>query len=904
MAQQKSLSNLAPSDKELKIQQMEFLAANTDVSPGMRQFFALKAKHIDYLLFYRMGDFYELFFDDAIEAASLLGIALTKRGKINGEDTPMCGVPVHSSDGYLERLIAKGRKVAICEQLEDPAEAKKRGSKSVVHRDVVRIVTAGTITEENLLSSATANFLSCYINSGDESAFAWVDISTGEFKITTSSDQSLANDISTINPKEILLDEAYYDSNLRDKISEHETAISFVANSYIELERAKNIIKDYYKIAEIDILGEMSEADIIAIALLLDYISITQKDTPARLDIPIKHTQNDYMVIDAATRRNLELLKTLSGEREGSLIDVINKTKTSAGSRKLTGWLSSPLTCPNAINHRLDGVELLFNNNSLCDIFQAILKECPDIERSMSRLVMGRGGPRDMQAIATGLEAISSLRLQILTFPDQDKKPLPKILHGLIESLGQHSNLTDKLSSALKADLPLLARDGGFINEGYNPALDNFRQLRDDSRKVIAVMQKELADKTKIPSLKIKFNNVLGYFIEITNLHADKAPEEFIHRQTMKGNLRYSTVELADIAQKISESAGKIIALELSIFEELLADIIAYSDLIAKSAKAYSTLDALCSLATIAVENQYTRPKIDSSDKFNVISARHPVVENVMKKSSNAAFIGNDCDLSDTQKLWLITGPNMAGKSTFLRQNALIVILAQMGGFVPAQSAHIGIVDKLFSRVGAADDLARGRSTFMVEMVETATILSQSTPKSLVILDEIGRGTATFDGLSIAWAVVEHLHNKINCRGLFATHYHELTELSDTLSHLSCHYMQVKEWKGDVIFMHKVKEGTAGKSYGIHVAKIAGLPSDVLGRASEILDLLQQEQSVGKKSLSNNILPLFSYEKHEEEIIADESNPTLEKLANINPDELTPKQALELFYELRAESNT
>ncbi len=870
------------------------------LSPGMAQYMEIKSRHEEYLLFYRMGDFYELFFEDAVTAADMLDIALTKRGKVGEEDIPMCGVPVHSSDQYLERLIALGAKVAICEQLEDPAEARKRGSKSVVRRDVVRIVTPGTLTEDSLLAPARSNYLAALVRNTETYALAWADISTGECGVTSLDCSSLAAELARLNPSELLAAEAL--TSLQE-LADMKPRMSFVPPHDQHEGRAAERLKQYYGLDALDAFGELAAAEVIACATLVDYIALTAKEAAPRLERPRKQTRGGCMAIDAATRRSLELTATMNGARKGSLLACIDTTVTAPGARLLASRLSSPLTDPPQINQRLDAVAWMLEKMQFRTLLRDILRHCPDMERALSRLLMGRGGPRDILAIRAGLDAATRLRGKFFEMQEE----FPAELEACSCGLGEHSALINELSGALKDEAPLLARDGGFVRAGFHAALDEFRQLRDESRRFIAAMQAQLARETGISTLKIKHNNVLGYFIEITRLNEKKVPDYFIHRQTMKDALRYSTVELGETERKISEAADRALKLELEIFEELLARIRSQAELISSAARALAALDVTAALAELAATQRYCRPVVDGGMEFTLVKGRHPVVEDAMKTGAER-FIGNSCDLGEKQRLWLLTGPNMAGKSTFLRQNALVAIMAQIGSFVPAESAHIGIVDRLFSRVGASDDLARGRSTFMVEMVETAAILTQATPRSLVILDEIGRGTATFDGLSIAWAVVEHLHTRIRCRGLFATHYHELTHLEETLPSLALYTMKVKEWKGEVIFLHEVKPGKAEGSYGIHVARLAGLPPEVLARAHQLLKILEEEKNNPALALTPNVLPLFANTGREKgsSVSAEEAPPLhegnalTEYLHSINPDELSPKEALEALYTLKA----
>jgi DNA mismatch repair protein MutS len=913
------------------------------LSPGMAQYMALKERHQEYLLFYRMGDFYELFFEDAVQAAAILDIALTKRGKIGDMDIPMCGVPVHAAENYLQRLIAHGVKVAICEQLEDPAEAKKRGSKSVVKRDVVRIVTPGTITEEGLIPPTRSNYLACLAGQGSLAALAWLEITTGEFAVTDTTPERALADLARLQPSELLMGQnAMGDGTWQAVTQEMDTRVTAIADTSLHARRGAERLKEFFGVGTMEPWGEFTPVEIAACGALLDYVLLTQKDSLPRLDAPKKQAASTGMAIDAATRRNLELVSTLSGTRQGSLLAAIDRTRTAAGARLLARWLCHPLTIPEAIHLRQDAVEYMLRSSSMLSHVQERLREMPDLERALNRLLMQRGGPRDLQQVAAGLHVTNGLRGLL----EMESATLPEALHGIKEGLSDHAALVNLLRRALKEECPLLARDGGFIVSGYHAALDEFRTLRDESRRFIAEMQARYVRETGISMLKIKHNNVLGYYIEITRRHEKQVPEHFIHRQTMKDALRYSTVELGETERKITEAADRALKIELELFEELLAEIRLQAEPILAAARAIAALDVFHGLALLAKEQNYCRPDIDDSCAFSIRKGRHPVVEQTMRKSGTP-FIGNDCDLgkvhlpasprrqreepstfiedstsesalsprsgaycegqqavagaNTTKRLWLLTGPNMAGKSTFLRQNALIAILAQIGSFVPAETAHIGIVDRLFSRVGAADDLARGRSTFMVEMVETATILHQATERSLVILDEIGRGTATFDGLSIAWAVAEHLHNAIRCRGLFATHYHELTHLAETLPSLACHTMKVREWKGEVIFLHEVAPGTADRSYGIHVARLAGLPQPVIGRAQSILKSLEDKDNNPAAALSASSLPLFAFAKDSTPSPQMQTTPDAvrETLKTLEPDTLTPREALDAIYRLR-----
>ena len=860
-------------------------------TPSMRQFLLIKKEHEDCLLFYRMGDFYELFFEDAEEAAEILDIALTKRGKQDDEAIPMCGVPVHSHESYLDRLIATGRKVAICEQLETPEQAKARGGyKAVVKRDVVRIVTPGTITEESLLSPNASHYLAAIAQQRGALSVAWMELSTGAFFVMETAKETLQADLARLAPREILCNEA-----IAETLTDYRDALSIQPDSIFDSKKGERLLKSHYGVSTLDGFGTLAAADVAACGALLDYVQLTQLEAMPRLDVPQKQQANHAMVIDAATRRNLELVTTLAGTRKGSVLSVIDKTVSAAGGRLLATRLMSPLTDIATIHARLDAVEYAWQQSELRHAMREILKSTPDMERALSRLCLGRGGPRDMQAIARGLASAYAIKQRfLLQFNSKDAlaSGLPEALRQNLNALGDHVALLKELERALQEEVPMMARDGNFVARGYHADLDTFRRMRDDAKQIIAEMQTDLREQTGIGSLKIKFNNVLGYFIEITATHEKKVPEDFIHRQTTANYLRYTTTSLSETARSIAEAADKAQRLEMEIFEQLLAQIRVSGGGIIASARAMAAFDVSFALAQLAEQQRYARPKIDDSMAFEITGGRHPVVEEALRKQSGEAFITNDCALGEQEQIWLLTGPNMAGKSTFLRQNALITILAQMGGFVPADAAHIGVVDRLFSRVGAADDLARGQSTFMVEMVETATILNQATSRSLVILDEIGRGTATYDGLSIAWAVVEHLHGELQCRALFATHYHELTVLEGELKRLACYSMQVKEWKDEIIFLHQVGKGAADRSYGIHVAKLAGIPAGVIKRAQTLLIELEGKTRVPQAGFAAPELPLFAAAPVKESAVEAE-------LKGLNIDDLSPREALEVLYTLK-----
>lgn len=883
------------------------------MTPMMAQYLQIKKEHQDYLLFYRMGDFYELFLDDAVIASKALDIALTKRGKLDSQDIPMCGVPFHAYESYLAKLIRQGYKVAICEQVEDPKEAKKRGAKSVVKREVIRLVTAGTLTEEPLLDAKKNNFLLTLAKVNDTLGLSWLDISTGDFYLQEvllkAKDEGvvLAGILSRLNPVETVISDAYLQNpQIFNVLNDYRDQLSVLPQARFNSENAKKRLETVFKVEAVEAFGNFTRAEITAAGVLLDYVENTQKGKIPLISKPVKVTESQIMEIDGATRRSLELVEALTGDKNSCLLGVIDRTVTGAGGRLLASRVSNPLKDIEGINRRLDSVEFFTRFNRIRQEVRAILKACPDIERAVSRLSLGRGGPRDLANIKTALAVVPQLKNLVMSFnqntDEQILSEFPDSLKTVLNNLGEHSNLVSTLEQALAEDLPLLARDGGFIREGFYPPLDEIKLLKNDSHKMIVELQNKYAEVTGISNLKIKYNNVIGYFIEVQSKFAPEMLEnkDFIHRQSVLNATRFTTVELTELENKIRGAADKALAMELEMFDNLVKDVRLASEDISRTAKAMAELDVSSALADLAVEKNYCRPQIDDSLVFDVKEGRHPVVENAISKENAGAFVGNNCQLDDAHgRLWLLTGPNMAGKSTFLRQNAIIAIMAQMGSFVPCASAHIGVIDKIFSRVGASDDLARGRSTFMVEMVETASILNQADERSFVILDEIGRGTATFDGLSIAWAVVEHLHELNKCRALFATHYHELTALTSKLPLMTLHCMKIKEFNDEVIFLHEVIDGAADRSYGIHVAKLAGLPRTVVKRAEQVLETLEREGKSQSVSQLAEDLPLFAAVRSKDEPAAQQIVPAMEALKELNPDNLTPRGALDKLYELK-----
>jgi DNA mismatch repair protein MutS len=874
------------------------------VTPMMAQYLEIKAVNPGCLLFYRMGDFYELFFEDAEIASRALGIVLTKRGKHEGEDIRMCGVPVERADDYLNRLIALGHRVAVCEQIEDPAAAKKRGPKSVVKRDVVRLVTPGTITEERLLEPGRARLLVAVQKARSAEGrqlygLAAVDLSTGSIALSETDEAGLAAEIARLEPSEIVASQAVVDEPLFSQIvREMRVPLTPLARDGGDGAAGERRVCEFYGVETLDGFGAFTRAEIAAAALALAYVKRTQLEARPALSAPTRRARGTSLEIDPATRANLELTRTLSGARDGSLLATIDLTITPPGARLLAERLASPLTDADAVNRRLDSIGFLIEAAPMRDALRRALAHAPDFLRAFSRLSLDRGGPRDLAAIRDGLVAAATLA----SILEAAAELPPELLSAYARLRADCTALQRALEETLADDLPLLRRDGGFVRPGAVSGLDDARSLRDESRRVIADLQASYANEVGVKQLKIKHNNFLGYFIETPQALGEtliKAPHSaiFIHRQTMAGAMRFTTNALTDLEARIASAADRALALELEAFERLRLACVAEGEPLRGFGAALAEIDVAAALGELAVKRVWTRPLVDASLSFEIEGGRHPVVE-VALKQAGEPFVANDCDLTgeagEGGRIAIVTGPNMAGKSTYLRQNALIALIAQMGAYVPATHAHIGIVDRLFSRVGAADDLARGRSTFMVEMVETAAILNQATARSLVILDEIGRGTATFDGLSIAYACVEHLSAVNHSRALFATHFHELTALAETLPRLVNLTMRVTEFKGTLAFLHEVVQGAADRSYGIQVAKLAGLPASVVKRARQVLASLEASRSSG----SLDALPLFSYEPRELPP-APPPDALRAALTALDPDTLSPRDALEALYKLK-----
>lgn len=873
-------------------------------TPFIAQYLEMKRNQPDAMLFFRMGDFYELFFDDAILAGKALGITQTFRGTHNGQPIPMAGVPHHAAEGYLARLIKAGYRVAVCEQTEDPAEARKRGSKAVVRREIVRVVTPGTITEESLLEARVANCLAAIglAGGGREAALALADVSTGRFEVFALTPAALADVLGAIGPREVLVADSVMSQPDVARATEGLT-LTPRPDARADAKLGERLFRDAYGVATLDGFGTFTRTELIACGLLFDYLAVTQAGGQARLDPPIRTAPDTFLAIDPATRASLEIERSTRGQRQGSLVAAVDRTVTSAGARLLAQRLSRPSRSRTEIEQRLDAVAFFLDASDKREFARDALKRASDIERARMRLSLRRGGPRDLAALAACLGVGEQICADLSSQDDPPAEIASACAALTLADKPRLAGFASQVGAALARELPVQARDGGFIAAGHDPALDETRSLKEDARGVIARLEVAYATETGISGLRIKHNNVLGFFIEVNAKHGDtlmKPPlaATFIHRQTMANAMRFSTTQLNELEAKISRADGEALAREMEIFNRFLSEADALGPELAQVADGLARLDVAAGNADWASEASAVRPEIADAAVFEAEGARHPVVEAALR-AGGQGFTANDCRLdargSSGPRLMLITGPNMAGKSTFLRQNVLLAILAQAGCYVPARKLRMGLADRVFSRVGASDDLSRGRSTFMVEMIETAAILNQATPDSIVILDEVGRGTSTWDGLAIAWAAVEHLHDVNKCRALFATHYHELTGLADTLAACANASLRAQEWKGDLVFLHEVKPGPADRSYGVQVAKLAGLPSAAVKRAEAVLKKLEAKEG-GAKRLEE--LPLFAsfVAEQPEERPASEAD---QMLAGLDPDTLTPKEALELVYRLK-----
>jgi DNA mismatch repair protein MutS len=864
-------------------------AADAAVTPMMAQYLTLKEEAGDSLLFYRMGDFFELFFDDAKAAAATLDIALTSRGEHGGQPIPMCGVPVHSSEVYLARLIRAGHRVAIAEQIETPAQAKARGGKALVARAIVRHVTAGTLTEDSLLDARADNMLVALARAGAgdavEIGIAAVDISTGRFETLSAAPSHLSAELARLRASEIIIphgadlpveDAHMFDRNVFDSV------------------RAETLLKQHFGVATLDGLGGFSRAEVAAMGGLIAYLDHAGKGKMPFLARPLRRAAGSHVAIDAATRESLEIVETMTGQRAGSLLGSVDRTLTAAGARLLAADLSAPLLDEAAIERRLGLVHHLHDQSGLREALRAALRALPDLGRALGRIAMGRGSPRDLGQLRDGLNEARLLRERLGAISEP-----PALLVDLLPALDGHGALVDTLARALVPSPPTETASGGYIADGYDAALDELRRLSGDGRRAIAALEARYREETGIASLKIRHNAVLGYHVEVSARHGDALMREgsgFSHRQTLAGVVRFNSVDLHEQATRVAQAGAHALAAEAAHLEELIDAVLARREAISAAAYTLARLDVAAALAERAAEGGWCRPHFVPGRCLDITAGRHPVVEDAVAKQG-AAFVANDCTLADEDRLWLITGPNMGGKSTFLRQNALIVILAQAGSFVPASAARLSLVDRLFSRVGASDNLARGRSTFMVEMVETAAILAQATPQSFVILDEVGRGTSTYDGLALAWAVVEAVHEMNQCRCLFATHYHELTRLAEKLDALSLHHVRAREWKGDLVLLHELSEGPADRSYGLAVARLAGVPPTVLARAKDVLARLEAGKAkTGGIAAGLDDLPLFAAAAPPPEPRRD---PLREAVSAIDVDAMSPREALDILYRLR-----
>jgi DNA mismatch repair protein MutS len=885
-------------------------------TPMMQQYHALKEQAGDALLFYRMGDFFELFFDDAKVAAGILDIALTSRGAHDGEPVPMCGVPVHAAEGYLARLIRGGCRVAIAEQVETPEEAKKRGgSKALVARDIVRFVTAGTLTEDALLDPRSANLLVALAPLREAIGIAACDISTGRMELEQCPPEALEAALARLGASELVVPEDWGVSStspraggvLRPQADRQRPETPAYAGGQSATRRPRGDfrsedgearLKELHGLATLDGLGDFTRPMLAAAAGQLAYLDHAGRGEVPFLLPPRARGAAAHLAMDAATRSSLEILAAQSGGREGSLLATVDRCVTGAGARLLAEDLAAPLATRSAIVARLAAVQHFQADPLLRADLRALLRGAPDIGRALGRVVAGRGSPRDLGQVRDGLSEARRIRDLLQDGPD-----LPELLVRTSGALGGHAELVDHLDLALVPSPPTERGQGGFIAAGYDHALDALRETSGNARRAIAALEAKYREETGTPTLKIRHNKVLGYFIEVPAKHADRlmvADSGFSHRQTMAGAVRFNSLGLHEEATRIAEAGGHALAAEETHFETLVGEVTARREAIAATAEALARIDVAAGLAERAVEGGWCRPELVDEPCLEIEAGRHPVVEQALSRG-NERFVANDCVLSPQDRLWLIGGPNMGGKSTFLRQNALILLLAQAGSFVPATSAKVGIADRLFSRVGASDNLARGRSTFMVEMVETAAILAQATERSFVILDEVGRGTSTYDGMALAWAVVEAVHETLRCRCLFATHYHELSRLAETCDSLSLHHVRAREWKGDLVLLHELAQGAADRSYGLAVARLAGVPPPVLKRAKAVLDKLEKGRAAtGGLAAGLGELPLFAASvAAAEERRVDRLRDRIEAL---DVDRLSPREALDLLYELKRDA--
>lgn len=865
----------------------------------MKQYLDVKYNHIECLLLFRMGDFYELFYEDAITASRILGIALTRRGKSDADEIAMCGVPHHALENYLNKLLEDGFKVAICDQMETPEEAKKqRGYKAVVRRDVVRIITPGTIIEESLLESGKPNYLISVSIDKNIASIASVDLSTSEFSVISLPKNEIINEVARLSPKEILLSDKYRASDIASLISTQlDLRISFQVDSFYATNKCEKNILDFYKIKSLDGVGQLTSSHISALGSIIEYISLTQKENLPTLPKPKILNYHRFMSIDASTRRNLEITMTQNGSVKGSLFDAIDSTLTKGGSRLLYQYLSSPLIDIEEINKRLDTTEFFYENISLTESIRKFLKQTGDLERCLTRLSMNRATPKDLLSIKDTIEISEQIRTEFIT---QKGIELPINIDNIVASLIGQDQIYNLIAESILDDAPNSINDGNIIKRTYHPKVMELYDLIENGQDAIDKLRAKYRSETGIDTLKISNNNMIGLFIDITARHADKIfDEKFIHRQTTANSIRYTTKELQELESKMVNAKILVVNLEQEIYHDICSKIIRDLQKLLSLSNSLNLLDVYCNFAIIAEENNYCRPSLSNDLKFEISEGRHPVVESALKKA-NSNFVNNDSNLSNDGRIWLITGPNMAGKSTYLRQNAVIAIIGHIGSYVPAKSANIGIVDKIFSRIGAGDDLNRGQSTFMIEMLETSAILAQSTHRSLIILDEVGRGTSTYDGVAIACSVLEHIHDKIRARCLFATHYHELTTMEKILPSLTNYTIDIKDNNGKILFLHKIIKGAADRSYGVHVAELAGLPSSVIKRASILLSKFEKDSIKSNKELmktESNNMSLFEMTPVNSE--NQKHSALFEQIVSTDPDKLTPKEALDMLYKLK-----
>ena len=872
------------------------------LTPMMQQYMAIKEQYKDCILFYRLGDFYEMFYDDALTASRELEITLTGKNCGQEERAPMCGVPYHAVDVYLNKLVAKGYKVAICEQAEDPKQAK-----GIVKREVIRIVTPGTNLSQQALDEGRNNYLMCLVYDNNQFGLAITDISTGDFYTTeVATLKELYDEIHRFSPSEIICNDSFYMSgaSLDDFKDRLHVSVSTLDTWYMDEAVSVQKIKEHFKVASLDGLGLTDfPSGTLAVGALLLYLYETQKNTLDNLTKITPYRSGGYMIIDSATNRNLELIETLrEKQKKGSLLWVLDKTKTAMGARLMRNWIEQPLIEKKKITARQDAVEELYNDMITREEIREYLNAVYDLERLVTRISYRTANPRDLIAFKTSLGMIPPVK-QLLS---QAKSAELKEIDERMDCL---EDIYDLIEKSIQDEPPIMIREGGMIKEGYNEDVDKLRLSRTEGKTWLAELEAREKEKTGIKNLRVRYNKVFGYYLEVTNSYKELVPEDWTRKQTLANAERYITPELKDLEDMILGAEDKLAALEYDLYCEVRDSIGEQVVRIQETAKAIAHLDVLASLACVAQSNDYVRPSINTKGVIDIQGGRHPVVE---KMNNNQMFIDNDTYLDNrNHRISIITGPNMAGKSTYMRQSALIVLMAQIGSFVPAKSANIGIVDRIFTRVGASDDLASGQSTFMVEMTEVANILRNATSRSLLILDEIGRGTSTFDGLSIAWAVVEHISNPklLGAKTLFATHYHELTELEGKLDSVNNYCIAVREQGDDIIFLRKIIRGGADKSYGIQVARLAGVPDSVIDRAKEISSWLEETDVTDK---AKNLQVRTSAKKKEvvrEAVPAEKQmslfdiypadHPVLKELAGLDVSNMTPIQALNTLYELQ-----